>query len=155
MGRRWRQKPQEVYVLAAAALLSSQVPVSHIHPFPCGAGRGPVRALGPGVSLQSHCPHNLGSSLLRGHPESSAWPLHPHFLGTSLLLQVQPGAASSRKPTRNTSFLHRKGVLWVAPGGHGRDLDPRPWTPSLQLSTPRTSAFSLVLPYASVSHFGG
>lgn len=66
--------------------------------------------------LQARCPHNLGPSLFRGHPETWAWPLHPHFLAPALLLQGQPGAPSSRKPSGNTSTLHKKGVLLAAPG---------------------------------------
>lgn len=113
-GRRRRQKPQQVYVLAAAALLSSQVPVSHIHPSPLGAGRGPVGAQEARVSPRSCRPHNLGPFLFRGHPESWAWPLHPYFLAPSLLLPIQPGVTPSRKPTRNTATLCRKGVLWFS-----------------------------------------
>lgn len=92
--------------------------------------------------MQACCPHNLGPSLLRGHPETWAWPLHPHFLAPALLLQGQPGAPSSRKPTGNTSTLHKKGVLLAAPGP--KTVDSRPSAFSTQ-----DSGFSLVLPCLS------
>lgn len=39
-GRLWRQKPQQVYVPAAAALAPGQVPcLAHIHPLPFGPER--------------------------------------------------------------------------------------------------------------------
>ena len=38
--------------------------------------------------------------------------------------------------------------------GPGGDLDPRPWTPGLQLATPRTPGFSLALPRLSCPLWG-
>ena len=101
-------------------------------------------------SPQNHAvPPSPGPSLLRGCPESCAWPLCPHLPAPALLLQVQPGATSSRKSTRNMSTLHGKGVPLVAPRGWGRDLAPRLWIPNLHLSKPKTLGFPLALPHFS------
>ena len=145
-GRRRRQKPQQVYVLAAAALLSSQVPVSHIHPSPLGAGRGPVGAQEARVSPRSCRPHNLGPFLFRGHPESCSWP-HLYSFQSSPVSPL-PGSPLGTPPpcVGRVCFGFRRG-----PGG---DLDPRPWTPGLQLATPRTPGFSLALPCLSCPLWG-
>lgn len=76
-----------------------------------GAGRASAR-----VSLESHPPLPPAlDRLCSGLSGKLCWPLGPHLPAPALLLQVQPGATSSRKPPGNISTLHKKRVPLIAP----------------------------------------